>query len=69
MVKMSLVTAVREQDIRPRWPRALERRTDTRARALLGQLARFILALVLASGTLTLLVALKSAAYMSHHPI
>ncbi|UFZ07614.1 hypothetical protein LQG66_15465 [Bradyrhizobium ontarionense] len=66
---MSLLTAHREQDFRASWLRPAERRTDSRARALLGRLARFVLALTVAGGVLTLLVALKTAAYMSHHPI
>lgn len=66
---MSLLTAHREQDFRASWLRPADRRADNRARALLGQLARFVLALTVAGGTLALLVALKTAAYMSHHPV
>ncbi|GLH81459.1 hypothetical protein SSBR45G_63680 [Bradyrhizobium sp. SSBR45G] len=65
---MSLLTAPNEHLHRASWSRR-DQRTEDRTRALLGQIARFTLVLTGASGLLTLLVILKTAAYMSHHPM
>ncbi len=65
---MSLLTAPDNHLHRASWPQRDER-ADARRRALLGQLARFALALTGACSLLTLMVVLKTAAYMSHHPM
>jgi len=68
MDQMSLFTA--HHDHLPRASRSQRgERADARTRILLGQLARFALAMTGACGLLTLLVVLKTAAYLSHHPM
>ncbi|MGJ4891778.1 hypothetical protein [Bradyrhizobium sp. HKCCYLR20261] len=46
-----------------------DERANAATRALLGRLTRFALVLTGASALLTLMVVLKTAAYMSHHPV
>ncbi|MFC5321932.1 hypothetical protein [Bradyrhizobium oligotrophicum] len=65
---MSLLTAPHAHLHRASWSRR-DQRADTGTRALLGQLTRFALALTGACGLLTLMVVLKTAAYLSHHPM
>ena len=66
---MPLSTAHHERAFRaPRSTIAI-RRPDRRARALLGQLGRMALAWLFAGAILTLLIAAKTAAYLSHHPV
>ena len=68
MDQMSLLTSHHQQLHRAAWSKPQARAND-RARALLGQFARFALVLTGACGLLTLMVILKTTACLSHHPM